>query len=76
MADLYIDFCQNCGGHAEFARENGKVMIRCQNCGRTVVICNEDEMTADHMGRRNVILYAKGKAAVDKWNKKEEVNGR
>ena len=76
MADIYIDFCQNCGGHVEFARENDEVLMRCKNCGRTVVICKEDELTADHMGRMNVIPYAKGKAAVDKWNTKEEVNGR
>ena len=75
MADIYIDFCPNCGGHAKFARENGVVSLRCESCGRTIVICNEDEMTADHMGRINVIPYAKGKAAVDKWNTKEEADG-
>lgn len=75
MADIYIDFCQKCGGRAEFARENGEVLLRCINCGRTIVICNEEEMTADHMGRMNVIPYAKGKAAVDEWNTKEAING-
>ena len=76
MPDIYIDFCQNCGGHVEFARKNGEVLMRCKSCGRTVVICREDEMTADHNGRINVIPYAKGIAAAEKWNAKEEANGR
>ena len=36
---------------------------------------NEDELAADHKGRMNVVPYAKGRAAVEKWNAREEVNG-
>ena len=75
MADLYIDWCPQCGGRGEIARENGEMMIRCNQCGRSVVICNEDELAADHKGRMNVVPYAKGRAAVEKWNAREEVNG-
>lgn len=76
MADLYIDWCPKCGGRGEIARENGEMQIRCNKCGRSVTICNEDKLTADHKGRMNVVPYAKGRAAIDKWNEKEEVNGR
>lgn len=76
MADIYVDWCPKCGGRGEIARERGKLLIHCNKCGRSVTICDEDDLTADHEGRMNVIPYAKGKDAFDKWNTKEEVNGR
>jgi len=75
MADIYIDWCPKCGGRAEIEIK-GNVSIICRKCGHSVIICDEKELNADGMGRKNVLPAGKAMDAIRKWNTKEEVNGR
>lgn len=75
MADIYVDWCPKCGGRGEVQRENGELLIRCNNCRRSVTICHEDELEVVNNSRQILIPNEKAVAAFNEWNAKEVANG-
>lgn len=80
MADLYVARCKKCGGFPMAASENGRELIRCGDCGYSVDVCATEECERiKHRAPRiyeNVIPRDAAIKAIEKWNEREEVNGR
>lgn len=80
MGDLFIANCKKCGGFPIATSENGRELLRCAKCGYSVDVCATNECEViKHTGRRfykKVLPNEAARKAIEKWNAKEEVNGR